>query len=63
MAAAIGVAVVLAIVIAGFQYITSAGNPDSVKSAKKRLGQAIIGLVLFLMMYGILKFLGSSVLP
>lgn len=60
-AGALGIAVVLAIVISGFQYITSTGNPDAIKSAKKRLGNAILGLVLYLMMYGVLRALGLDV--
>lgn len=60
-AGVIGVAVVLAIVISGFQYITSTGNPDAIKSAKKRLGNALLGLVLYLLMYGVLTALGLDI--
>lgn len=54
----IGVAIVLAIVVSGIQYIISAGNPDAVKSAKQRLSNAILGLVLYLLMFGIFEILG-----
>lgn len=54
----IGVGIVLAIVIAGVQYITSAGSPEGVKSAKSRLSNALIGLVLYLLLVAIIEWLG-----
>lgn len=55
---ALGIAIVVAIVISGVQYITSAGSPDAIKSAKSRLGNAVLGLVLYILMIGILKVAG-----
>ncbi len=52
-----GIAVVLMIVISGIQYITSSGNEKAVQAARGRLVNAVIGLVLFLMMFGILHYL------
>lgn len=52
----IGLAV-LAIVISGIQYITSQGSPDGVKSAKSRLTNAAIGLLLLSLTRVILGFL------
>jgi hypothetical protein len=54
---AVGLLVILMIVISGIQYITSIGDPGSIKSAKSRLQNAIIALVLYLSMYAILNFL------
>ncbi len=54
----IGVAIVIAIIVSGLQYITSAGSPDAVRSAKKRLFNAVISLVLYLMAVAIIKALG-----
>lgn len=54
----LGIAIVVAIVIAGIQYISSAGSPDAVKSAKSRLSNAIIGLVLYLLLFGVFEILG-----
>ncbi|MEX0932018.1 MAG: hypothetical protein WDZ81_00230, partial [Candidatus Saccharimonadales bacterium] len=53
----IGLIIVLMIVVSGVQYIASAGNPDTVKAAKKRLNNAVIALVLFIFMAAILNFL------
>ena len=53
----IGVVAVLAIVIAGIQYITSQGSPEGLKKAKSRITNAVIGLVLLVLMVAILKFI------
>lgn len=42
----VGIAAVIMIIVAGFRYITSAGNQESVKSAKNTLIYAVIGLVI-----------------
>jgi amino acid transporter len=41
-----GAFAVLAVVYAGFMYITSAGNSDQAEKAKKNLTWAIIGVIL-----------------
>jgi hypothetical protein len=53
----IGVVIVLMIVIGGVQYMTSLGDPKAVASAKNRITNAIIALVLFLMTFAIISFL------
>jgi hypothetical protein len=53
----VGLVVMIMLVIAGVQYITSAGDPGMVKSAKNRIVNAITALVLYLMMVAILQFL------
>ena len=54
---AIGAVIVLMLMIAGIQYITSAGDPGAVKNAKDRITNAITALILFAFMYAILNFL------
>jgi hypothetical protein len=53
----VGLVVMIMLVIAGLQYITSAGDPAMVKSAKSHIVNAITALVLYLMMVAILQFL------
>ncbi len=48
---------VLMLIVAGFQYITSAGNPEAVESAKKTIQYAIGGLILLAMAYIIIDLL------
>lgn len=57
LARLLGGVIVLMLVIAGIQYITSAGDPGLVKGAKDRITNAITALVLFAFMYAILNFL------
>jgi hypothetical protein len=57
LSGAVGLVVVLMLVISGVQYVTSQGNSDQVKNAKNRLTNAVVGLILFIMMYGILEVL------
>lgn len=53
----VGAVIVLVLVIAGIQFITSAGDPSRYKAAKTRVQQAITALVLYMFMFAILNFL------
>ena len=53
----VGGVILLVMVIAGIQYITSAGDPGGVKNAKGRIQAAMTALILYLMMFAILSFL------
>jgi hypothetical protein len=53
----VGTVIVVMLVVAGIQYITSFGEPANIKSAKNRIINAVTALVLFLMMFAILGFL------
>lgn len=57
LAALVGVAVVISIIIGGIQYGSSAGDPAKVTAAKNRIRNAIIALVTFLFLYALLNFL------
>lgn len=57
MGGAIGLAVVITIIISGIQYSSSAGNPANITKAKERLMNAVIGLVLYLFLAAILRYL------
>jgi hypothetical protein len=50
-----GVAAVIFIVFAGIKFITSGGDPIKVEGAKKTMTFAIIGLVIVLLSFVILK--------
>jgi hypothetical protein len=54
---AVGLVIVLMFIIAGIQYITSAGDSGRVKSAKDRIVGAITALILLMFMVAILQFL------
>lgn len=49
-----GILALLALIYAGFTYITSAGNPDKMRDAKSRIFSALLGLAIVLGSYAIL---------
>ena len=53
----IGVAAVIGVVIAGILYLTARDSEAQVATAKKRLYEVVIGLVLWVAMYSLLNFL------
>jgi hypothetical protein len=57
LAILVGIGVVTSIIIGGIQYSSSAGDPGKASAAKNRIRDAIIALVTFLLLYGMLNFL------
>lgn len=55
-----GLAAFIALVIAGFQYLTSVGDPNRMKDAKDRAVSAVGGLVLLLASWLILNTISSQ---
>lgn len=56
MSVIFGIIVVISIVIGGIQYSSSAGDPAKVTAAKKRISNAILSLVAFMLLYAIIDF-------
>ncbi len=52
----VGVASVIALIVGGLQYITSAGDPGRTKTAKDTIMYAVIGLVVAILAYAIVNF-------
>lgn len=57
LAALVGLAVVISIVIGGIQYGSSAGDSAKVTAAKNRIRNSIIALLTFMFLYALLNFL------
>lgn len=57
LTAAVGVAAVVGIVIAGIQYMTSSGDPATMTKAKNRIVQVVIGLFAWGSMWALLEWL------
>lgn len=60
---AVGLAIFAAsigIMYAGYKYAMSKGNPSEINNAKETIVSIIVGLVLLLLSYTILKFLGIN---
>jgi hypothetical protein len=58
----LGIIFLVLIVVAGFKWMTAAGNGEQVDSAKSQLTQAIIGLFIILAAYGIAGFVFNCAL-
>lgn len=52
----LGIIFVFIILIAGLKWMTSGGNDDKIKEARKTLFNAIIGIILILSAYSIVTF-------
>lgn len=52
------IALFIMLIIGGYKYITSGGNPKNIESAKGTLTSAILGIVLIASAYLILRFIG-----
>jgi predicted small integral membrane protein len=56
VALATGVAAIIFIILGGITMITSAGNPEAVANARKRIFYAVIGLVIVALAWTIVAF-------
>lgn len=55
----VGIIAVLMLIIGGFQYIASAGNPESVGKAKSTILYAVIGILVTLLAYALVQYVIS----
>lgn len=58
----LGIIFLALIIMAGFKYMTAAGNEDKVKQAIKQISQATIGLIIVLASWGISYFIINRIL-
>jgi TRAP-type C4-dicarboxylate transport system permease small subunit len=57
----LGAVAVVMIIIGGFRYVTSNGDQNTVTGAKNTILYAIIGIVVALLAYAIVKFVTTNV--
>lgn len=57
-----GAVAVLFLIIGGFRYVVSAGNPDQVEGAKKTILYAILGLIIIFIAFVLVQVLLGTVL-
>lgn len=60
--AAAGIAALVMIIVGGFRYSTAAGDEKAMKDAQKTISYAVMGLVLAVAAYFIIKFIGEDIL-
>jgi hypothetical protein len=54
-----GLVAVVSIIIAGINYITAAGAPDKITSARKRIQNSLIGLAIVFIASTLVTFIGN----
>ena len=57
----LGIIATLIILLGGFKWMTSQGSTEKVDEAKKLIGAGVVGLVIILAAYAIVRFVLSSV--
>ncbi len=57
-----GLIAVLFLIIGGFRYITSAGNEETAEQAKKIIVNAIIGIVVIILSFVIVRVIANALL-
>lgn len=57
LTAGVGIVLVGSIIVAGIQYTTSAGDPNSQAAAIKRIQSTVLALVLFMLTYAIMNWI------
>ncbi|HRT11147.1 MAG TPA: hypothetical protein P5194_01210 [Patescibacteria group bacterium] len=58
----LGTIAVVLIIVAGFQWMTAAGNEEKIGKAKKLMSAAVIGLVIVLMAFALSSFIINAVI-
>jgi hypothetical protein len=57
----VGIIMVILIIVAGFRWMTSAGNQETISKAKSQITSAIIGLIIIAASYALTEFITSCV--
>ena len=57
-----GLIAVLFLIIGGFRYITSAGNEETAEQAKKIITNAIIGIVIIILSFVIVRVISNALI-
>lgn len=57
MTVGVGVLGIIGITIVGIQYLTAGGSEEKTRKAKRRMFEIVIGLVAYVLIYAILKWL------
>ena len=58
-----GLIAVLFLIIGGFRYVTSAGNEETAEQAKKIITNAIIGIVIIILSFVIVRVISNALVP
>lgn len=48
------------IIVGGFTYITSSGDPSGIKKAKDTITHAVVGLIISMLAFGVVRYITGS---
>ena len=54
-----GIALLLYLLLTGFQFLTSAGDPKKIEQAKEKLTSALVGFIIVFAAYWIVQIVGT----
>ena len=57
LSAGVGIAVVIAIIMAGIKYSSSEGNPEATQDAKNKIRTALISLLIYIFAFSLIQYL------
>ena len=60
MSIGVGILGVIGIMVVGIQYLTAGGSEEKTRKAKRRMFEIVIGLVLYAVLYAVLKWLNVA---
>lgn len=63
MTIGVGILGVIGIIIVGIQYLTSAGNEEKTRKAKRRMFEIVIGIAAYVIIYSLLNWLVPGFKP
>lgn len=58
----VGLLAVLFIIIGGFRYVTASGNEEQAEAAKKTLLHAILGLVIVILSFAVVRIISEALI-
>jgi hypothetical protein len=53
----VGIAVVISIIVAGIQYSTAEGNPETAQASKNRIRSAVVGFFIYVFAFSLVQYL------
>lgn len=57
LTAGVGIIIVIMVIIGGYGYLTSSGDPQKAAAARGRIANALIALMASILMYAVLQWL------
>lgn len=57
----VGIVAVVIVIYAGFLWATAGGNDDKIADAKRMIGQAVMGIIILMIAYALVRFVANAI--